>query len=430
MKRANALFFVLFACSGNDATIDGGTDAATGNDVTPEYYVKETAPPSPTFVDLTAGAQHTCVIVAYGVQHATYCFGAAAALGATTNGILAVASAGLATSTSPNFLQIGSSHGANHTCAIDDQKQVFCWGDNTLGQCGTGTTSPNVATPTVSFDSQVGIIQAASLAIGSTASCVVRATGGKLGCFGDNGKCQTDLWDSGGCSASAYAAVDTTDTDVVFKNVTSAAIGAIHGCVAADPAGGGSAALFCFGDNASLESAPAGKAITAPAIAITTPAKVISIATGDAHTCFVTDSPHQLFCFGMNDQHQASPTSNSATIDPSAATPITLPKTGLPNMVFARAAETCVVDTDGLLFCFGSTHGTNIDEITGVKDVGRVALGGGHTCIIGHLPSDSVSAPGSLLCWGDNTNGQVGQTAGGTVSTPTAVVIPDSAPAQ
>jgi alpha-tubulin suppressor-like RCC1 family protein len=427
MKRA-VLFLSIFACGGDSSPIDAGMDA--GNDVTPEYYIKETAPPTPVISDVTAGAQHTCTLVAYGVQHATYCFGADAALGATKSGTITVTSAGLATSTSPNFLQIGSSHGANHTCAIDDQKQVWCWGDNTHAQCGTGTTSANVAIPTVSLDFNVGIIKAASLAIGSTSSCAVRSVGAKLACFGDNTKCQTDLWDQGGCLADANAAVDTTDTNVVFKNVTMGSLGAIHGCVAADPNGGGNSGLFCFGDNASLESAPAGKAITAPAIAITTPQKVVSLATGDAHTCFITDSPHQLFCFGKNDQHQASPTSASPTIDPTAAQPITLPKTGLPSMVFARAAETCVVDTDGVMFCFGTGHGTNIDEVTGVKDVGHVALGGGHTCIIGHLPSDSISAPGSLICWGDNTNGQAGQTGGGTVSTPTAVVIPADAPTQ
>src|SRR6185503_20809636 len=101
MRRA-LLFVSLFACGGNDTVIDGGSDAAT--DVTPEYFIKETAPPTPTLVDVTAGSQHTCTIVAYGTQHATYCFGADAALGGTKNGILAVASAGLATSTSPNFV--------------------------------------------------------------------------------------------------------------------------------------------------------------------------------------------------------------------------------------------------------------------------------------------------------------------------------------
>src|SRR5580765_5176218 len=192
MKRAG-LFLALFACSGGDATIDGGAD---GGDAAPDYYIKETAPPTPMVVDVTAGAQHTCILVAYGTQHATYCFGADAALGGTKNGILALASAGLATSTSPNFLQVGSSHGANHTCAIDDQKQVWCWGDNTHGQCATGTTSANVATPTVSLDFNVGIIKAVSLAIGSTSSCAVRNIGAKLACFGDNTKCQTDMWDT------------------------------------------------------------------------------------------------------------------------------------------------------------------------------------------------------------------------------------------
>ncbi len=430
MRATLVLPLVLFGCSGDGgATIDaGGLDAGATKDVTPEYYVKETAPPTPTLVDVTAGAQHTCAIVAYGGQYVTYCFGNDAALGAAKQGILAVTASG--TGSSPNFMSIASSHGAGHTCAIDTQKQVWCWGDDTHAQCGQGNLGTNVASPLVALDSQIGYVMATAVAVGSTSTCVLRNGSGKLACFGDNGSCETDLWDNGGCLAGATSAVDTTDTDVVFNSVTSLSLGAVHGCVAASPLPNGNPTLFCFGDNASLESGPSGKAITTPAAAIASPQKVASIATGDAHTCFVTDSPHQLFCFGKNDVHQASPTSATSPIDPSTLTPVALPQNALPSVVVARGNETCVVDIDGLLWCFGQGHGSNIEQFTGVKDVGKIAMGGGHTCVIGHLPSDGQSSPGSLLCWGDNTSGQAGQTAGGTVATPTAVVMPASAPVQ
>ncbi len=425
--RAYLLASVLvFACSSNEPAVpDAGTDASAP-DVAPDYFIKETAPPTPTLVDVAAGAQHTCTIVAYGGQYVTYCFGADAALGATKQGVLAVTANGAGSS--PNFLSIASGHGAAHTCAIDIQKQVWCWGDDSHAQCGQGNLGSNIATPLVALDYQAGVVTGSSVAVGATSTCVVRSSGGKVACFGDNTSCESDLYDTGGCTVGATSAVDTTDTDVLFHDVTSVALGAVHGCVAASPLPSGGPELFCFGDNASTESGPSGKTITTPAAAIASPQKVASIAAGDAHTCFVTDPPHQLFCFGKNDVHQASPTSAAATISPTGMTPIALPQNAIANVVVARASETCVVDTDGLLWCFGQGHGANIDAIAGVKDVGKIALGGAHTCVIGHLPSDSAQAPGSLLCWGDNTNGQAGQTAGGSVAAPTAVVIPASAP--
>lgn len=413
------------ACSGDDKN---GNDA--GADATPDVVpydapVKETAPPVPTLVDVAAGAQHTCAIVAYGGQYVTYCFGADAALGGTKQGILAVASNGVGSA--PTLLSIASGHGAAHTCAIDTQKQVWCWGDDSLGQCGQGNPHANIATPLVALDFQLGVAKASELALGTSSTCIVRSSDGKLLCFGDNASCETDLYDTGGCSAGATSATATTDEGVAFHDVSAIGLGAVHGCVAADPLSGNSA-LFCFGDNASLESGPSGKTITTPAALISSPRKVASVAAGDAHTCFVTTAPQALYCFGKNDVHQADPTSATSPIDPSSPSLVTLPQSAAPSQVFARASETCVLDLNGALWCFGQGHGSSIDAITGVKDVGKVALGGGHTCVIGHLPSDPTGAPGELICWGDNTSGQAGQTAGTQVTTPTAVAIPASAP--
>ena len=415
-------------CSGDDGSPlpDAGDDGSV--DAAKDIVVPETAPPVPTLVDIAAGAQHTCAIVAYGSQHVTYCFGADAALGGTKQGILAVAATGLGQS--PVLASLASGHGAGHTCGVDLGKQVWCWGDDSAAQCGQGNPHANIASPLVALDFQLGVAKATALAVGTSSTCILRSTDGKLLCFGDNTSCETDFYDQSGCLTGATSAAATTDQDVVFKNASVIGLGAVHGCVGADPVAVGVSALYCFGDNASLESGPAGKAIQTPAASIATPQKVVSIAAGDAHTCFVTDAPHALYCFGKNDVHQADPTSPASPIDPTTPAAVTLPQNALPLVVAARGSETCVVDVNGALYCFGQGHGSNVDAITTVKDVGKLAMGGAHTCVIGHLPSDASTAPGSLLCWGDNTVGQAGQTAGTSVTTPTAVVIPSTAPTQ
>ena len=427
MRVTLFLCAAMLACGGDDSTAtDAGNDGGTKDVVTADIGVPETAPPKPQLVDVAAGASHTCAIVAYGGQYVTYCFGADGALGGTKQGVLAVASNGVAPA--PILLSIASAHGAGHTCGIASDKRVWCWGDDTLGQCGQGNPGTTVAAPAQALDFTLSVARATALAVGTSSTCMVRNQDDKLTCWGDNTKCQDDLYDQGGCSAGPTSAVVTTDQDTVFKTPTLIGIGAGHGCVAASPAGGGAATLFCFGDNASLESGPSGKAITTPAATIASPRAVVSIAAGDAHTCFVTDAPHELHCFGKNDLHQANPTSAASPIDPTSSALVALPQSAVPLTVAARANETCVVDVNGGLWCFGENHGSNIDAITGVKDVGKLAMGGGHTCVIGHLPSAAQSDPAALICWGDNTNGQAGQTAGTAVTTPTAVTIPDAPP--
>jgi alpha-tubulin suppressor-like RCC1 family protein len=429
-----ALFLVVAGatarCGGDDSNpTDAGSDADAAQDVVgQDFYVPDVGPPTPTILDVAAGAQHTCAIVAYGGQHVTYCFGVDAALGGAKQGNLAVAASGLGSS--PNLVAVASGHGAAHTCGTDTGKQVWCWGDDTLGQCGQGNPHANIATPAVAFDFQLGVAKATYLGVGTGSTCFVRSSDGKLLCFGDNTSCQTDFYDNTGCLAGATSGVPTTDTDVGFHNPSTIGLGAVHGCVAAEPLPSGNAALFCFGDNASLESGPAGNAITTPAANIASATPVTSIAAGDAHTCFVTAPPHTLVCFGKNDVHQADPTSATSPIDPSTPAVVALPQSGVPSVVAASASETCVADVTGNVYCFGQGHGSSIEPVIGVKDVAKIAMGGAHTCVIGHLPSDSISSPGELICWGDNTDGQAGQTAGTAVTNPTLVAIPATPPTQ
>ena len=419
------------SCSGDNSSADAGPDAAA--DITMEYYVKDVGVPTAVLVDVAAGASHTCAVVAYGTRNATFCFGKDAALGAPKQGLLATTSTG--TAPSPSFVQITTGPEASHTCAIDDAKGVWCWGDNTVGQCGIGNPSPTVDTPQGVLDFNIGPARATSLAVGKATTCTLRYPDDKLTCFGDNGTCEANFhhFDSVQnkevCDTGLAAAQLGTDDGVVFKNLSILGAGSAHACGYGDPASAGAQALFCWGDNASLESGPAPAGVNAVAVvAASPPKKAVSLAGGAAHTCFVTDSPHELYCFGKNDQHQASPTSASATIDPSSMTPIPLPQSAIPLSVAAGPSETCVADITGQVWCFGASHGTNIDQVPAIKDVTKVVMGGAHACAIGHALSDAPGVPVSLFCWGDNTDGQAGQPPGGTVATPTVVAIPQTAP--
>lgn len=68
--------------------------------------------------------------------------------------------------------------GLRHGCSLHADGSVRCWGENTYGEVGDGTTTPrDVATPVL------GLTDAVAVAAGNRASCALRA-GGRVTCWG------------------------------------------------------------------------------------------------------------------------------------------------------------------------------------------------------------------------------------------------------
>jgi alpha-tubulin suppressor-like RCC1 family protein len=70
--------------------------------------------------------------------------------------------------------------GARHGCAVVEDGTIRCWGDNSKGQLGDGTTSPRTESIAVA-----NIAGAKALALGSEHSCAL-LEGGTVRCWGDN----------------------------------------------------------------------------------------------------------------------------------------------------------------------------------------------------------------------------------------------------
>jgi len=84
--------------------------------------------------------------------------------------------------------------GANHTCARTVSGVVSCWGDNSKGQLGAGTTLPNIP-----IAGTVVILQGPSMSLcaGSDFACSVSSTTPyPVQCWGDNSKGQLCTGDS------------------------------------------------------------------------------------------------------------------------------------------------------------------------------------------------------------------------------------------
>lgn len=167
-------------------------------------------------------------------------------------------------------------------------------------------------------------------------------------------------------------------------------------------------ALYCWGDN------QRGRLGVGDGENRASPARVglldswVQVTTGADHSCALR-ADGTVWCFGANDVGQVGSPGVNDVVSPIAVT--------LPNAAVAIASEsyfTCAVLGDGSLHCWGeNTEGMLGQDDTypgdpaflplrvgAFADWSSVDAGQGHTC--------GVRLPGSLWCWGRNTDYQLG----------------------
>lgn len=360
----------------------------------------------------------------------------------------------------PVRMSLGIGAASNTTCAIRSPDDLYCWGENSNGEVGTGTTG-SVGAPVAVRSLSGTIVDSAS---GATHSCAVVATG-RVYCWGENGEGQigdntlvsrlTPTLVSGittavevvagfnftcarllsgavqcwGYNIARQLGVDDTMRRVVPTNVvgvsdaTSLSASTLRVC--ATRAGG---TVVCWGSGHTGRASttiPGGLAAT-------------KVATGLNHTCAIAGG--EVFCWGGN---EAGELGNGGT------TPVSSPiriGTWRSRVVGDVAAvditagneHTCVAGSNGSLACWGSNSSGQVGNasmmdalgpvyltsVTGVFDVEAGAL---YTCALSQArpasPSDPAP-PTSMYCWGENGSGELGHSMTTDVRVPTLVSRP------
>jgi prepilin-type N-terminal cleavage/methylation domain-containing protein len=405
-----------FAASNNGQvavfTETGYQAAAAGCEVngdistTPLGPITPVVPAGPIPNLLTSLPSAACTIA----QGAPYCWGADVAGSFGTGGAVSVAASPIAAAT-PGAL-VGRTvtsveAGAGHTCAVADGL-AFCWGTNTNGNLGNGTTTNSSTPVAVSTAGVLAGKTVTAIAAGTSHTCAI--ADGQAFCWGlgTNGR----LGNGTTTSSNVPVAVDTTGA-LAGRTVTALAVGSNHTCVVADDA------AFCWGGggNGRLGNGALTDRTTPTAVSVAgvlSGRTVNAIAAGANFTCAVADS--QAFCWGSGANGRLG---NGATTN--ALIPVSVSTAGVlaGRIVTAVTADgagsyACAL-ADSRSFCWGANStgqlgdGTTTESSTPVetsvagvlaaRTLDALSAGASHTCAL---------SSGDLFCWGLGDSGELG----------------------
>jgi alpha-tubulin suppressor-like RCC1 family protein len=232
--------------------------------------------------------------------------------------------------------------GTGFRCLRRADGSVACWGDNSFGQLGDGTTDDS-ATPV----EVMGVDDAIDIAAGGSAAfhaCAVRESGGAV-CWGANGG--GELGDGSTMPRALPVAV------VGVTRAMAVSVGVNHGCVLLTDG-----TVQCWGVNQFGQIGDGtfdNKTAPVPVSGLT---GVVEIAAGTDHTC-ARRMTGEVVCWGANGDGRLGDGSIA-----NSARPIEV--SGLGDAIGIAAAETttCARRRDGSVVCWGANSSGQLGDGT------------------------------------------------------------------
>ena len=318
-----------------------------------------------------------------------------------------------------------SASGVEETCGIVN-RHTWCWGSGGNGRLGNGTTSTSLVP--VKVTRQPGQLEGridTSVAVGNGSACTIAS--GKAFCWGWNyaGKLGNNSTTD---SSVAVPVATTTGMNVQLKQIVT---GLTHTCALSEAGD-----VYCWGEN--TEGQLGIGTISASSL---TPVRVrglgthaglpvtsISSAIFSRATCAIatTSSGARAYCWGYNDSGQLGDGTTTTRSIPVAVTAsgVLSGKNVTDISISGRdgsgtLGHSCAV-ADDLVYCWGdNTEGTlgnnsvtdstvpvavNTSGVLSGKDALEVSVAVGHACATARDGSNNVA----VYCWGHNGNGQLG----------------------
>ncbi|MBK9131254.1 MAG: hypothetical protein IPM20_06400 [Gammaproteobacteria bacterium] len=314
--------------------------------------------------------------------------------GLSTSSFKPVVTSGITTA-----VAVTGSSGEYFNCALLENGSVKCWGRNTYGNLGNGTTtSSNVPVSVSAID---GTTYAATAITGGQTHACALLTDKTVQCWGNNLRGQLGVATNYGISTPLTTPVTVTG----LANVVSIAAGALHTCAAI-----GDGTVKCWGYN-QRGQVGASTSFNSSTSGVSTPTTVsginnaVAVAAGQSHTCaLLADGSAK--CWGYDSDGQLGDGTTITTFTPVSVS-------GLANAVAmtAGALHSCALLNDGSLKCWGDNEYGQLGDggasdsgtpaaVLWIKTATAISAGSNHTC--------AVLSDASMRCWGYNNLGQLG----------------------
>jgi alpha-tubulin suppressor-like RCC1 family protein len=343
-----------------------------------------------------------------------------------------------------NTCAVAVSAGWDHSCAVEADGRVACWGANNQGQLGDGTQVDRLVPTFVPGVTDAVVVKGG----GFHQTCVLRATGGVL-CWGENGfgelgdgttvqrlapvtavlprpAISIDIGgDDGDFSAHACAVLDdhtvwcwgsnqfgTLGDGTTTSRVTPAAVPGLTNAVSVSVGGASSCALFssgrasCWGNNSRGQLGSGDPSIAQSNVPVPVAGVTNAAALGVGFNGMIQTSTGSVLSWGQN---QFDGVGDGTNID--RFSPVLVPNISSVVAIGAGSDHSCVVHASGAASCWGQNlsgdlgDGTTVDStlpvsVVGLSGVKAIAGGRFHSC--------AVKSDGSVWCWGRSARGSLG----------------------
>ncbi|MDF1795137.1 MAG: hypothetical protein P1U63_01235 [Coxiellaceae bacterium] len=275
---------------------------------------------------------------------------------------------------------------------IDKSGQAKCWGDNDSGQLGIGSTDKrDKATP---IPSMTDVKQ---IATGKAHACALKNSG-DIYCWGDN--------------TFGQLGNNTTNNQThpikinSISGAVSIAAGRYHSCALLK-----SGEVKCWGDNSYGQLGNNSRTQELTPVSVHGLSSGVShIVAGKNYNCALLQTG-TVKCWGENSHGQLGDGSRFDRLTPAAVSDLTN-DIQYAVTIAAGDAHSCALLNDGVMKCWGENDygqlgiGTNSiwkttpQPVNAGVDIAAISLGGKHSC--------AVTDTGGAMCWGLNTDGQLG----------------------